>query len=92
MTSSSDFTWADAAGFGVLMMVTLVLIAIAASAYVQLRKARIAADQLDDYRQLVRRYEQLAEGAMDAQQRAAADIAELRTRSASIEQLLRTVE
>ena len=66
MTENTDFSWADAVAFGVLLTVALVLIAIAASVYVQLRKARIAADRLDDYRQLVRRYEQLAEGTMDA--------------------------
>jgi hypothetical protein len=43
-------------------------------------------------RQLVRRYEQLAENSLDAQQRVAADVAELRSRAASIEQILRTVE
>ena len=92
MTENTDFSWADAVAFGVLLTVALVLIAIAASVYVQLRKARIAADRLDDYRQLVRRYEQLAEGTLDAQQRVATDLAELRARSGAIEQLLRTVE
>jgi hypothetical protein len=41
---------------------------------------------------MVQRYEQLAEKALDAQQRAAVDVAELRVRLASIEQILRTVE
>jgi hypothetical protein len=43
-------------------------------------------------RQLVRRYEQLAENSLDAQQRIAADLSELRSRTSSIEQILRTVE
>lgn len=56
------------------------------------RKARTSAAHEEALRQLVRRYEQLAENTMDAQQRVAADISELRSRTASIEQILRTVE
>jgi hypothetical protein len=59
---------------------------------VELRKAKIVAGQEDDLRQLVRRYEHLAENTLDAQQRVAADVSELRSRTASIEQVLRTVE
>jgi hypothetical protein len=40
----------------------------------------------------VSRYEQLAETTLDAQQRVAADVSELRSRTTSIEQILRTVE
>ena len=58
----------------------------------ELRKTKIVAGQEDDLRQLVRRYEHLAENALDAQQRVAADVSELRSRTASIEQILRTVE
>jgi hypothetical protein len=50
------------------------------------------AKQEDDLRQLVGRYEKLAENSLDAQQRVAADVSELRTRAAAIEQILRTVE
>jgi flagellar basal body-associated protein FliL len=57
-----------------------------------IRKAQIKAGQENDLRQLVGRYEQLAANTMDAQQRVAADVAELRARTASIEQILRTVE
>jgi hypothetical protein len=53
---------------------------------------RISDAQAEDIRQMVQRYEQLAEKALDAQQRAAVDVAELRVRLASIEQILRTVE
>ena len=56
------------------------------------RRDRLAHGQEDALRQLVSRYEQLAEKTMDAQQRVAADMSELRTRTASIEQILRTVE
>jgi hypothetical protein len=34
----------------------------------------------------------MSEGSLDAQDRAASDLAEMRARSASIEQILRTVE
>jgi hypothetical protein len=69
-----------------------VLIGGAMAAFVELRKTKIVAGQEDDLRQLVRRYEHFAENALDAQQRAAADVSELRSRTASIEQILRTVE
>jgi hypothetical protein len=87
-----SFTWPDAAAFlGILVAVT-VLIGGAMAAFVELRKTNIVAGQEDDLRQLVRRYEHLAENTLDAQQRAAADVSELRSRAASIEQILRTVE
>jgi hypothetical protein len=53
---------------------------------------KVAAQQDADLRQLVSRYEQLAEKTLDAQQRAAADVSELRSRTSSIEQILRTVD
>jgi hypothetical protein len=58
----------------------------------QIRKAEITAGREDELRQLVARYEQLAETTLDAQQRVAADVSELRSRTTSIEQILRTVE
>ena len=70
----------------------LILFAIAVAGFVPLRKAQIRAGQEGELRQLVRRYEQLAENTLDAQQRIAADVSELRSRTASIEQILRTVE
>ena len=86
------FSWPDAAAvIGIVIMVT-VLIGGVIAAFVQLRKAKITAGQEDDLRQLVRRYEHLAENTLDAQQRAAADVSELRSRTASIEQVLRSVE
>ena len=87
-----SFDWPDAvAVLGILLAVT-VLIGGAMAAFVELRKTRIVAGHQDDLRQLVRRYEHLAENALDTQQRVAADVAELRSRTASIEQILQTVE
>lgn len=89
---SSAFDWPDAvAVLGILLAVT-VLIGGAMAAFVELRKAKIVAGHQDDLRQLVRRYEHFAENTLDTQQRVAADVAELRSRTASIEQILRTVE
>lgn len=62
------------------------------STVVEYRKVKAGADQVDDLRTLVQRYEQLAEKTLDAQQRTAVDVAELRSRAASIEQILRTVD
>lgn len=74
------------------MVVVIILIGGGFSTYLDLRKAKIVANQEDGLRQLVHRYEQLAENTLDAQQRMATDLAELRTRAAAIEQILRTVE
>jgi len=88
----SSFDWPDAvAVLGILLAVT-VLIGGAMAAFVELRKTKIVAGHQDDLRQLVRRYEHFAENSLDTQQRVAADVAELRSRTASIEQILRTVE
>ena len=89
---TSSLSWPDAAAFIVLLTASLFLIGIATTAFVQLRKTKITASQEDDLRQLIRRYEHLAENTLDAQQRVAADVSELRSRTASIEQMLRTVE
>lgn len=56
------------------------------------KKLRIDAGQEEALRALVDRYETLAGSTLDAQQRTAADVAELRARAASIEQILRSVE
>jgi hypothetical protein len=86
------FTWPDAAALLGLLLTVTVLVGGAIAAFVELRKAKIAAGHQDDLRQLVRRYEHLAEGTLDAQQRVVADVSELRSRTAAIEQILRTVE
>ena len=85
-------TWPNAIIILGAMIVVIILIGGAFSTYLDLRKAKLVSEQEDGLRQLVRRYEQLAENTLDAQQRTATDIAELRTRTAAIEQILRTVE
>lgn len=76
---------------GILTLATI-LIGFGVATFVELRQTKIKAAQEDNLRQLVHRYEQLAETTLDAQQRVAADVAELRSRTSSIEQILRTVE
>ena len=88
--SAESTTKNDLVGF-LVMVVGIMLVAGMYFAY-GLRKAQIKAGQENDLRQLVSRYEQLAATTMDAQQRVAADVSELRSRTASIEQILRTVE
>lgn len=85
-------TWPNAIVILGVIVVVIILIGGAMSVYLDLRKAKIVAGQEDSLRQLVSRYEQLAENTLDAQQRSAADLAELRTRTAAIEHILRTVE
>jgi hypothetical protein len=75
-----------------LVILLAVVIGGAMAAFVGLRKARIVSGQEDELRQLVRRYEHLAENILDVQQRVAADMSELRTRTSSVEQILRSVE
>ncbi len=65
---------------------------LTAASWIEFRKTKIAAAQEEAVRQLVGRYEQLAGTTLDAQQRIAADVSELRSRTAAIEQILRTVE
>jgi DNA repair ATPase RecN len=74
------------------MLAALFLIGIAVASFLEFRKLKTTEAQQERLRQLVRRYEQLAETTLDAQQRVAADVSELRSRTTSIEQLLRTVE
>jgi hypothetical protein len=90
--SAAEMTWPDAAALIGLMIAVIVLIGSAMAAFVELRKAKIVAGQEEGLRQLVQRYEHLAENTLDAQQRVAADVSDLRARTASIEQILRTVD
>jgi hypothetical protein len=90
--ATDTVTWPEAAALIGILVALVVLIGGALAAFVQLRRTKIVAGQEDDLRQLVRRYEHLAENTLDAQQRVAADVSELRSRTASIEQVLRTVE
>ncbi len=85
-------TWPQAIIVLGVFFVVIVLIGSAMAFYIEMRKTRLVAKQEDDLRQLVHRYEQLAETTLDAQQRTAADVSELRSRTAAIEQILRTVE
>jgi anti-sigma-K factor RskA len=88
----AETTWPEAIIFLGVLLAAMFLIGIAVSGFLEFRKARMAARRDDDLRQLVRRYEHLAESTLDAQQRVAADVSELRSRATSIEQILRTVE
>jgi hypothetical protein len=88
----TDVTGPEAAAFIGLMLAVLLLVGGGLAAWLEFRKTKILAGQEDALRQLVSRYEQLATGTLDAQQRIAADVSELRTRTASVEQILRTVE
>lgn len=92
LIAAQSFTAPDAVGFIGLVILLAVVIGGAMAAFVGLRKAQIVSGQEDELRQLVRRYEHLAENCLDVQQRVAADMSELRTRTASVEQILRSVE
>ena len=81
-------TWPEIGGFAVLVILVLGLIA----SLLEYLKHRKSAGHEEQLRQLVSRYEQLAEKTMDAEQRVAADVSELRVRTQSIEQILRSVE
>ena len=92
MVVAQATTWPEAAVFIGMLFAGIILIGAALATYLELRKTKVTAGQEDALRQLVRRYEHLAENTLDAQQRVAADVSELRSRTASIEQILRTVE
>ena len=92
MAAQQSFSWPDAAAVTALALAAVALVGFVIAGFVQLRTSKIKAAQENDLRQLVRRYEHLAESTLDAQQRAATDISEMRSRTASIEQILRTVE
>ena len=85
-------TWPEAITLLGIFLFTALVLGGAAATWLETRKAKVAAGQQEGLKQLVSRYEQLAEKTLDAQQRTAADVAELRSRAAAIEQILRTVE
>jgi len=87
-----NWTWPGVILILGLCLIVFMMIMGMFDSYTKYRKQRISDAQSEDIRQLVQRYEQLAEKTLDAQQRAAVDVAELRVRLASIEQILRTVE
>jgi hypothetical protein len=88
----AETTWPEAIIFLGVLFAAMLLIGVAVAAFLEFRKTNILAAREDNLRQLVRRYEQLAETTLDAQKRVAADVSELRSRTTSIEQILRTVE
>ncbi|SOE03551.1 hypothetical protein [Blastococcus haudaquaticus] len=91
-TVDTGTTWPEAILILGIVLAVLLLIGGAAATVLESRKMKVAAQQDADLRQLIGRYEQLAEKTLDAQQRTAADVSELRSRTASIEQILRTVD
>ena len=92
MAAQQSFSWPDAAAVTALALAAVALVGFTIAGFVQLRTSKIKAGEADNLRQLVRRYEHLAENTFDAQQRAATDLSEMKSRTVSIEQLLRTVE
>jgi hypothetical protein len=76
---------------GMALLLVCVFVSVA-SFVAEHRKQAMVAGQENALRQLVQRYEQLAEKTLDAQQRTGADVSEMRSRLASIEQILKTVE
>jgi hypothetical protein len=90
--ADQTLTWPDSIALIGLLFFVIFLIACGMAAWIEFRKTKIATAQAEAVRQLVTRYEQLAENTLDAQQRIATDVAELRSRTAAIEQILRTVE
>ncbi|HET6751647.1 MAG TPA: hypothetical protein VFL71_20575 [Actinomycetes bacterium] len=92
MFGTEETTWPQAIIFLGVLLTAIFLIGGAMATFLEFRKTRLVAAQEEQLRQLVRRYEQLAENTFDAQQRVAADVSELRSRTTSIEQILRTVE
>jgi hypothetical protein len=90
--ATTVLTWPAAIVFIFLVFMGVVLYGGAKDRRFKLQKAQITADREQEMRQLITRYEQLAETTLDAQQRVAADVSELRSRTSSIEQILRSVE
>jgi len=89
---NTGFDWPEVIAFLGLIALIIFVFGASAATWLETRKAKVAAGQQEGLKQLVSRYEQLAEKTLDAQQRTAADVAELRSRAAAIEQILRTVE
>ena len=90
--ADTPVTWPESISFIGLLVFVMFLIGFSLATWIEYRKTKIAAAQDESLRQLVSRYEQLAEKTFDAQQRAAADLSELQSRTTAIEQILRSVE
>ena len=92
LETASSRSWPDVILILGLLFLVFLFIVAAVSFTQENRKLKVDSAREDDTRQLVDRYEQLAEKTMDAQQRIATDVAELRSRTSAIEQILRSVE
>jgi hypothetical protein len=92
LSAESSLSWPESVALLGLLIFVMFVLGVATASWLEFRKTKIAAAQDNALRQLVSRYEQLAGTTLDAQQRVAADVSELRSRTASIEQILRTVE
>jgi hypothetical protein len=92
LADSEVMTWPETGAFIGLLVFVMFILGMIAATWMEYRKTKIAAAQEESMRQLVSRYEQLAEKTLDAQQRAATDLSELRSRTTAIEQVLRSVE
>jgi hypothetical protein len=92
LSADEVMTWPESIAFLGLLIFVMFILGASAATWLEFRKTKLVAAQEDALRQLVSRYEQLAETTLDAQQRVAADVSELRSRTTSIEQVLRTVE
>jgi hypothetical protein len=90
--SAEALSWPESVAFLGMIVFIMFLVGVAIAGWLEFRKTKLTAAQEDALRQLVQRYEQLAENTLDAQQRVAADVSELRSRTAAIEQVLRSVE
>ena len=88
----SGTTWPEAILILGIVLAVLLLIGGAAATVLESRKMKVAAQGTPTSGKMVGRYEQLAETTLDAQERTAADVSELRSRTASIEQIVRTVD
>jgi hypothetical protein len=92
MYAAQSISWPESVAFIGLVILIIFVLGVAAATWLEYRKTKIAAAQGASLHNLVNRYEQLAANSLDVQQRVAADMAELRTRTNAIEQILRTVE
>ncbi len=85
-------TWPGAIlALGVMTLIVFFILAMLAT-ITEFMKIRSKKAQQEELTQLVERYEKLASTTLDAQQRFASDVSELRSRTSSIEQILRSVE
>ena len=92
LSEDQMISWPMSVAFLGLVVLVIFILGASAATWLEYRKTKIAAGQDESLRQLVQRYEQLAERTFDAQQRVAADVSDLRSRATAIEQILRTVE